>query len=113
MTKQLLAKKTRFTCAFWGLIFSAVFFPAIASASSTTTALPWEGPLTTISNSLTGPVAQAVCLIVIVVTGLMLAFGEAGGTGKKMLRIVFGVAIALGAANFIASVFGSSSGILF
>lgn len=114
MKKQLLLKKTGLTAGFLSLMFSTVLFPGVAlAADAGAAALPWTTPLQTISNSITGPVAQAVCLIIIVVTGLMLAFGEAEGTGKKLLRVVFGIGIALGAAGFIQSAFGGAAGVLF
>ena len=48
-----------------------------AFASETGTNLPWEGPLTTLVTSLTGPVAYAISVIAIVALGATLAF--AGG----------------------------------
>lgn len=48
--------------------------------------LPWETPLTTLSNSVTGPVAYAVSLIGIVGAGGVLIF--AGGMVNEFLRAV-------------------------
>ena len=44
-----------------------------AFASETGTNLPWEGPLTTLVTSLTGPVAYAISVIAIVALGATLA----------------------------------------
>lgn len=68
-------------------------------------ALPWEGPLEIIQDSLTGPVAKGVSIIIVVVTGLMIGFGEAGGAGRLMLKLIMGIGLALGAASLIAELF--------
>ncbi len=49
--------------------------PAYASGSS----MPWETPLNSILESIEGPVAKIVAVIIIIVTGLSLAFGETSG----------------------------------
>ncbi len=85
--------------------------PAVSFAATGT--MPWDGPIENIMNDLTGPVAQGVTVIIIVATGLMIAFGEAGAAGRKMLQIVFGIACALGAVDVVKSVFGKSTGALF
>ena len=46
--------------------------PAYAAGSG----MPWEGPLDQILQSIEGPVARIVAVIIITLTGLMLAFGE-------------------------------------
>jgi type IV secretion system protein VirB2 len=75
--------------------------------------LPWEGPLEKLSNSLTGPVAQAVCLIAIVICGLTLIFGgEMGEFAKRTIYIVIVVAFILGASGFIRSMFVSTGAVL-
>jgi type IV secretion system protein TrbC len=58
-------------------------------------AAPWEGPICVVARSLSGPVAKAVAVIAIVITGLMIAFGELGGVFKSLLGLVFGVSFAL------------------
>ncbi|HEY1561058.1 MAG TPA: TrbC/VirB2 family protein [Caulobacteraceae bacterium] len=85
--------------------------PAWASGSGT--AMPWEAPLTTIENSLSGPVAKAVGVIAIVVTGLGFAFAEGGSAMRKGIGIVFGLAIAFTATTFITSFFNMTSGAAF
>jgi type IV secretion system protein VirB2 len=85
--------------------------PAWASGSGT--AMPWEAPLTTIENSLSGPVAKAVGIIAIVVTGLGFAFSEGGSVMRRGIGIVFGLAIAFTATTFITSFFNMTSGAAF
>ena len=85
--------------------------PAWASGSGT--AMPWEAPLTTIQDSLSGPVAKAVGVIAIVVTGLGFAFAEGGSAMRKGIGIVFGLAIAFSATTFLTSFFNMTSGAAF
>ena len=49
---------------------------------------------------MTGPIARGLSLVAIVVGGLMFAFGE-GGSKKAMAGLVFGLGMALSAANFL------------
>ena len=64
-------------------------------------ALPWETPLTSLQTSLTGPVARAVCAIVVCVSGLMIALGEGGQFGRLCARLIFGLALAVGFMQII------------
>ena len=52
----------------------------------------------------TGPIARGLSLIAIVVGGLMFAFGE-GGSKRTLAGIIFGLGMAMGAANFLAWLF--------
>ena len=72
--------------------------------------MPWEGPLDQILASLSGPVARAIGVIAIVVTGLSLAFGEGGGGMRRMLWVVFGLTIAFAATSFFLTFFGFAAG---
>jgi len=85
--------------------------PALAAGSGT--AMPWEGPLTTIMNSLAGPVAKAIGVIAIVITGLGFAFAEGGSAMRKGIGIVFGLAIAFTATTFVTSFFNLTAGAVF
>ncbi len=65
---------------------------------------PWENAVNALKTSFTGPIAQGLSLVAIVVGGLMFAYGE--GQSKRMLAgIVFGVGMAIGAANFMSWLF--------
>jgi type IV secretory pathway VirB2 component (pilin) len=67
---------------------------------------PWENAVNVLQTSFTGPIAKGLSLVAIVVGGLMFAFGE--GESKRMLAgIVFGVGMAIGAANFLSWLFPS------
>ena len=78
----------------------------IFAVNSAYAALPWEDPLDTVVESLTGPVAQGVSVIACVVMGGLLAFGELGAGAKRGIMILFGIAMALFATNFITAIGG-------
>ena len=75
----------------------------MAAASRCYAGMPWEGPLETIQESVTGPVATGVCTIIVVITGIAIACGEGGGAGRRLLQGICGLALALGVDSFIAS----------
>jgi type IV secretion system protein VirB2 len=82
--------------------------PARASGSS----MPWEQPLQQILQSIEGPVAKIVAVIVIIATGLSLAFGDTSGGFRRLIQIVFGLSIAFAASSFFLSFFSFSGGAL-
>jgi type IV secretion system protein VirB2 len=73
--------------------------------------MPWETPLQTIVDSLTGPVAKGLAIICMVIAGFSWAFGE--GNMKKILAIVFGISVAFAAASWGLTFFGFSGGVAF
>lgn len=85
--------------------------PAWAAGGGT--AMPWEGPLTTVMQSLSGPVAKAIGIIAIVLTGLGFAFAEGGSAMRKGIGIVFGLAIAFTATTFVSTFFNLTAGAAF
>ena len=98
--------------ALCALIVIAAAAPAFAGTTSGT-AMPWETPLQSVSDSLSGPVAKAIGIIAIVVTGLGFAFAEGGSAMRKGVGIVFGLAIAFTATTFISTFFNITSGAVF
>jgi type IV secretion system protein TrbC len=94
------------------VVAAALAHPAFAGTTGGT-AMPWETPLQTVEQSLSGPVAKAVGIIAIVVTGLGFAFAEGGSAMRKGIGIVFGLAIAFTATTFITSFFNVTSGAVF
>ena len=90
--------------AFVALVMS----PAYAAGSN----MPWEQPLTQILNSIQGPVAKVVSVIIIIVTGLSLAFGETSGGFRRLIQIVVGLSIAFAASSFFLSFFQFAGGAL-
>jgi type IV secretion system protein VirB2 len=81
---------------------------AYASGSS----MPWETPLNQILESVQGPVAKIISVIIITVTGLTLAFGDTSGGFRRLIQIVFGLSIAFAASSFFLSFFSFSGGAL-
>ena len=76
----------------------AVASPVFAQVS------PWETAVNNLQTSFTGPIAKGLSLVALVVGGLMFAYSE-GGSKKVFAGIVFGLGMALGAANFMAWLF--------
>jgi type IV secretion system protein VirB2 len=74
--------------------------------------MPWEGPLQQVADSITGPVARIVSILIIVATGLTLAFGDVGQGFKKLLQILFGLAIAFAAASFFLPLVGGGGAVI-
>ncbi len=74
--------------------------PVAAYASS-----PWVTAIQNLANDVSGPIARGLSLVAIVIGGLMWSFSE-GGDNKRMLGgIIFGVAMAIGAVNFMQWLF--------
>ena len=65
---------------------------------------PWVDAVANLSAAVTGPIARGLALVSIVIGGLMFAFGE-GGSKSALAGIIFGLGMALGAANFITWMF--------
>jgi type IV secretory pathway VirB2 component (pilin) len=86
--------------------------PAFATTTSGTS-MPWETPLQTVQDSLSGPVAKAIGIIAIVMTGLGFAVAESGSVVRKGIGIVFGLAIAFTATTFMSTFFSATSGAVF
>ena len=82
------------------------------SAEAAGSGMPWEQPLQQVLESVQGPVAKIVAVIVIIVTGLTLAFGESSGGFRRLIQIVFGLSIAFAASSFFLSFFSFAGGAL-
>ena len=67
---------------------------------------------TQILESVQGPVAKIISVIIITVTGLTLAFGDTSGGFRRLIQIVFGLSIAFAASSFFLSFFSFSGGAL-
>jgi len=80
--------------------------PALAAGSN----MPWEAPLQSILESIQGPVARIIAVIIIIATGLTLAFGDTSGGFRKLMQIVFGLSIAFAASSFFLTFFTFAGG---
>jgi type IV secretion system protein VirB2 len=83
--------------------------PAARAAGSS---MPWEQPLEKILQSIEGPVSKIIAVIIIIVTGLTLAFGDTSGGFRRLVQIVFGLSIAFAASSFFLSFFSFGGGAL-
>ena len=91
------------------LAISLMIAPAAHASGSS---MPWEQPLEQILQSIEGPVAKIMAVIIIIITGLTLAFGDTGGGFRKLIQIVFGLSIAFAASSFFLSFFSFGGGAL-
>jgi type IV secretion system protein TrbC len=82
--------------------------PALAAGSN----MPWEQPLNQILQSVEGPVAKIIAVIIIIVTGLSLAFGDTSGGFRRLIQIVLGLSIAFAASSFFLSFFSFGGGVV-
>ena len=91
-----------------GLMAMSLLVSAQAHAAGSN--MPWEGPLQSVLDSVQGPVARIMAVIVIIITGLTLAFGDSSGGFRKLIQIVFGLSIAFAASSFFLAFFSFSGG---
>jgi type IV secretory pathway VirB2 component (pilin) len=91
-------------CSF--LAYGLLTAPAYAAGSN----MPWEAPLTAILESIQGPVARIIAVIIIIITGLTLAFGDTSGGFRRLIQIVFGLSIAFAASSFFLTFFAFTGG---
>ncbi|TBU77326.1 TrbC/VirB2 family protein [Phytopseudomonas daroniae] len=108
---SILARLRRLAApAHRGLLLAAVMLMTAGTAKAAGSSMPWEGPLQSILDSIQGPVARIVAVIIIIATGLALAFGDTSGGFRKLIQIVFGLSIAFAASSFFLSFFSFSGG---
>ena len=94
--------------AFAATMLAASYHAAIAAGSG----MPWEAPLQRILESIEGPVAKVSAVVIIILTGLSLAFGDMGGGIRRLVQIVFGLSIAFAATSFFLTFFSFAGGAL-
>ncbi len=83
------------------------------ATAGTATGLPWESPLQTFRNSVTGPIALGVALIAIVITGTMLIWGgEINDFARKMIVVILVVALIVTATNVLTVLFGATGALV-
>ena len=94
------------------LMLAAVLTLAAGPALAAGTGMPWEAPLTSVLQSIEGPVARILAVIIIIITGLSIAFGDTSGGFRRLLQIVFGLSIAFAATSFFLAFFSFGGGAL-
>jgi type IV secretory pathway VirB2 component (pilin) len=111
MTMQLANIPSRHSTLFVGAVL-ALSVGIATTAQAAGSGMPWEEPLQQVLESVQGPVAKIVAVIVIITTGLTLAFGESSGGFRRLIQIVFGLSIAFAASSFFLSFFSFGGGAL-
>ena len=90
------------------LVVLALLHPDTAHAASTGGSLPWDGPLTTLRNDITGPVAFTISLLAMVAAGAALVFGgEINEFVRRIIMLVLVASFIVGVTN-LASALGIS-----
>ena len=92
------------------LAAAASIMTIASTARAAGSGMPWEEPLQKVLESVQGPVAKIVAVIIIIVTGLSLAFGDTSGGFRRLIQIVFGLSIAFAASSFFLTFFSFAGG---
>ena len=106
MTTSRISVKPTLQFVALAALLLAIAIPAHAAGSN----MPWEAPLQSLLDSIQGPVARIIAVIIIITTGLTLAFGDTSGGFRKLVQIVFGLSIAFAASSFFLTFFSFSGG---
>jgi type IV secretory pathway VirB2 component (pilin) len=110
MTMVRIAARVRRAVTAAPFVVAATLFASPAHAGGS--GMPWEQPLQQVLESVQGPVAKIVAVMIIITTGLTLAFGETSGGFRRLIQIVFGLSIAFAASSFFLSFFSFGGGAL-
>lgn len=98
---------------YWFIILILFLSAEVALAASAGGGLPWESPLSTIKDSLTGPVAGIISLVAIVVAGAVLIFGgDFSGFVRSLINVVLVISIVIGSSSLLSGLFGVSGAVV-
>jgi type IV secretory pathway VirB2 component (pilin) len=75
--------------------------PVAARAGTGGNDLPWNHPLTVVTDNLTGPTAKTLAALAFVLGGAMWAFTSHEQGARRFGQALFGVAVVLGAVNLV------------
>ena len=99
MTRVLAA--SRGAVFFYLSLAIATVQPAMASTNG---GLPWDSPLQTLQNDLTGPVATAVSVLALFAAGAALVFGEELSLFvRRALLLVIAIAFLVLGSSFLTA----------
>jgi type IV secretory pathway VirB2 component (pilin) len=99
MTRRLAA--TRIVVFLFLLVGVCLVQPAFASTGG---GLPWDTPLQTLQNDLTGPVATTIAVLALFAAGGALVFGEElGQFVRRTLLLVVAIAFLVLGTNFLTA----------
>ena len=96
-------KKTSFYISLGSALLTSSAFASISGD------LPFVSTMNTLKDAISGPFLLSASIIMIVVTCIMLAFGEWGDGFKKMINIVLWLSVAFAATSFITTLFGGGA----
>ena len=100
--RRTAATLSRYSARILGLVVFTVLVSAEASASGGA-AMPWDGPLQTIADALTGNTVRIVAVIALAAGGIIWAFTRNEEGVKRVAQAVLGLGVAIGAASFAAT----------
>jgi type IV secretion system protein TrbC len=109
---------SRFASRYGSLAFGAMFFmlfmgSGAAFAGGGGGALPWEGPLTLVATSLTGPVALSISLVALAATGGILVFGgELNAFARQLCVLVLAISFLVAGAGIMTTLFGVGGAVI-
>jgi type IV secretory pathway VirB2 component (pilin) len=100
--------------AFGAILFMFLFLGSGAAfAGGGGGALPWEGPLTLVANSLTGPVALSISLVALAATGGILVFGgELNAFARQLCVLVLAISFLVAGAGIMTTLFGVGGAVI-
>jgi type IV secretion system protein VirB2 len=92
----------------FALVIAYIFLlPQAIASTGTGGALPYEDWLTSLRNSVTGPVAFTLSIVGIVIAGGVLIFGgDLNGFFRTLMFLVLVMAFLVGAQNMMSTFFG-------
>jgi type IV secretion system protein VirB2 len=84
-----------------------------AYANTGGSSLPWESPLRTLQQSLTGPVAMTVAILAMCVSGIALVWGEEiSGFVRRILMLVLAISVLVSSSSIISTLFSVSGALI-
>ena len=87
----------------FGIVLGIALTVSPALATTAGAAMPWDGPLDSLVQNLTGPTVRALVIVAVVAAGLLWAFTRHEEGLKRVGQIAFGGAIAIGAVTMMAN----------
>ena len=92
-----------------GVILITSLAPDVAWAASSG-GLPWETPLQTLRDSITGPVAYAISLMGVVAAGAALVFGgEINDFIRRIIVLVLVISLIIFSTNILSTLFNAGA----
>jgi type IV secretion system protein TrbC len=96
-----------------GLVLSLALLASSTSADAASSGgggLPWETPLQTLRDSITGPVAYAISLMGVVVAGATLVFGgEINDFVHRIIMLVLVISLIIFSTNILSTLFNAGA----